>query len=169
MKSLLIAALLVATPVAAQESKPIWRDLTANMTEEAVKERLGVVWKGHDTVFEKYGHKACYRMPNNVWCGALTFEGPGKTINRIEIQPRNYEGDASADGVETALMNKYGSPMSRDTREERNGVPGINVGHESRTVMQWRANGVTIRFDRQTDGPIWKLAYMVDPVGDLGL
>lgn len=157
MWTALLALTMQTAPVV--EAKPIWRDIQRGMTEADVEAKLGKVWKKSPQAYLREHKVACYRLPDNVWCGYLKFDGPGGTVSRVDVNARKTETDANADNVEAGLTAKYGTPISRDSARIVGGQPQVAF---TRTTVKWRSDGMTVQLQRMDETRSWDLIYIIE-------
>lgn len=88
---------------------------------------------------------------------------PQGTVDRVQVRGDGSMGGRCSDTVLTALSSRYGEALSRDRRE-------ASILAREGTVYVWNRDGVTLRFQRFTNGVFgggglgrasWELQYTI--------
>lgn len=152
-----IAALLVATPVMAQDAPvKLWGNITAGMTEAEVK----ALYK-----FPKQGliGPDSFRFPIEITekCDA-TVEPKYERIEKVDrVRKVKLEGTNCSATVRDGLIAKYGEPVSTDDTTKAASRMQAKLGTGVQEIVErWVKDGVEIKLVRRpTHMDIWEFHY----------
>lgn len=148
-----------APPGAAASAQPIlWQNIRYGMTPAEVR----ALYPAGEHVEHRDNRITVREYQVTPQCQAdVHIHFPNGTVDRVQVRGEGSMGGRCSDTVLTALSSRYGEALSRDRRERS------LLGREG-TVYVWNREGVTLRFQRYTNGAFgggglgrasWELQY----------